>query len=535
MQYLHVSSGQAQFLSELPDSGHVLLHIDIPNQQVYPLPLLITPVNCIYLVTFDLPEKKQEEKALKAIRDTLKDVYAYSRCLGEESVLGAELHSIKPDVFLVGLQREEKDRSSFAQRLQEMLGTRSYERLIVRSASNDPYWTIQGAELSIHDNPALLSKILGKCCPPPKLIHQSLTCHCKLLQKFKDNPFVLYEDLKAKGADVVSGVTEDLNLEQFLEVLHCFGFIFYCSLPELEQSEKVVVLQPQYLRQLFMKVQERSKEARWFTTTDLLSTAGKHIRDRQKWFQAMCTSMGLVVERSISVKPEYVFVIGLEQECDLPERAHYSVDPLLVTYRPPDFEEKADDCLLPSPLFPAFVTTFLKKLKERNKKQKKPREPIAMKRHYLHVSVNGTMHIHVIERDSFIEIGLQRFHVGLPIANEAEQLDRLQQSCQDAKAIVSESAKSATDRLYLNSKHLQYGFLCHPENKAVDRFGEFDPEEGILTCSCCDMPKDPTPEQQIWFSKVDHEKVCYLCMYVCLNLQCIDIIMVCARPNIVMV
>ena len=500
MQYLHVSSGRAQRLSELPDNGHVLLCIDIPNQQVYPLPLLITPVKCVYLVTFDLPEGKEEvKKALKAIRDTLKDVYAYS-----ETALGANLGGTKSEVFLVGLQKEEKDWSSFSQQLSDMLKSRPYERLIVPCEGDDLYWTNHGEELSIYDNHALLSRIHRDCCSPPQSTRQSLECHRALLQRFKDDPFVLYKEVEAKMAGVVSGVTESSNLQQFLEVLHSFGFIFYCSPPNLAQSENVVVLQPQYLRQLFLQVQERSKECKWFTTADLMGTAGKHINDKQKWFLAMCTSMGLVIERSIRGQANHVFVMGLERECNLPERAHYSVDPLLVTYGPEYMVQMGDNYLLPSPLFPAFINNFLKKLQKRYK-SKKP--PIAMKRHHLHVSVQGTTHIHVVERDSFVEIGLQQCHVD-DLA-EGEQLKKLQQTCRDIYNIVSESAQSATTSLRLDGKSLQYGFLCHPESsEQVDRFGEFEPDNDTLTCSCCSAPLAPTPQQKIWFSDIDREKVC---------------------------
>jgi len=75
----------------------------------------------------------------------------------------------------------------------------------------------------------------------------------------------------------------------------------------LKQSDKVIVLQPQYLRQLFVQVQERSKQGKWFDTEDLLGTAGEHIWDKQKWFQAMCMSMGLVIERSIRGQPNHVW------------------------------------------------------------------------------------------------------------------------------------------------------------------------------------------------------------------------------------
>ena len=522
MQYLHVSSGGAQRLSELPDNGHVLLHIDIPNQQVYPLPLLITPVKCVYLVTFDFPEGKEEgKKALKAIHDTLKDVYTYWSCLSDkpgknacsESGLGADSGSMKPEVFLVGLQREEKNWSSFSQDLSDMLKSRPYEGLIVPSDGDDLYWTNHGAELSIHDNHALRRRIHHDCCSPPQSTQQSLECHRALLQRFKNDPFVLYKEVEAKMAGVVSGVMESSSLERSLKVLHSFGFIIYCSPPNLEQSENVVVLQPQYLRQIFLQVQERSKERKWFTTADLMGTAGKHINDKQKWFAAMCTSMGLVIEGSIGAQISHIFVMGLEQECNLPERDHYSVDPLLVTYVPEGVEQMDDDYLLPSPLFPAFINNFRKNLQKQDEPKK---APIALKQHYLHVSVPGATHIHVIERDSFIEIGLQQLHVSnLPVD---EQLKKLQQMCQDIYGIVSESAIMATASVRLDANKLQYGFLSlahqgNTEAVARDRFAQCNSELNIVTCSCCNAPRAPTPQQKIWFSNVGHEKVWYaLCM-----------------------
>ena len=148
-----------------------MLRIDINNQQVYPLPLLVTPVKCVYLITFDLPEGTEEgKKALKSIRDTLKDVYAYSKCLCEESGVGGELGGMNPEVFLVGLQREEeKDWSSFSQQLSRMLETRPYRRLIVVPPNGeDLYWINCGTELSIHENHILLSKINHNCCSPPQ-------------------------------------------------------------------------------------------------------------------------------------------------------------------------------------------------------------------------------------------------------------------------------------------------------------------------------------------------------------------------------
>ena len=153
--------------------------------------------------------------------------------------------------------------------------------------------------------------------------------------------------------------------------------------------------------------------------------------------------------------------MGLERECNLPERAHYSVDPLLVTYGPEEMEQMDDNYLLPSPLFPAFINNFLKKLQKRYKSKK---APIAMKRHHLHVSVQGTTHIHVVERDSFIEVGLQQCHVeDLP---EGEQLKKLQQTCQDICNIVTKSVKSATAGLGLDDENIKNGFCPWPTEVA---------------------------------------------------------------------
>ena len=165
---------------------------------------------------------------------------------------------------------------------------------------------------------------------------------------------------------------------------------------------------------------------------------------------------------------------------------------------------------MPSPLFPAFVTAFLKKLRKHfSEKMKDP----CIKQHYLRVNVHCAAKIHVIEQDSFIEIGLQQFHVGTKHLTEDQLLQNLQQSCCDVYSIVHSSAVDATACLGLDTSSLQYGCLSHCDNAgAQDCFGEFNQKVGILTCSCCDDPLDPTPQQQIWFSMVDHHQVsCVLC------------------------
>ena len=512
----YVAPGQTQCLDiskksdwKLADEGQVLLHINIPNQQVYPLPLLITPIHCIYFVAFNLPEGKEDEmKVLKRIHDTLKDVYTYSSC--KEPGLDDSMH-VRPKVFLVGLQKEEKDRSSFTQRLRQHLKARSYERLLVFPASGDPYWTNLGTELHIHDNAALLNKIQHQCCPPPQLVHQSLVHQCELLQRFRDNPFVLYKD--------VEGAVGKSNLEQFLKILHCYGIIFY---PKSE--DVMVVLQPQYLYHLFEEVRIRSKNMQRVTTEDLFHSLPKHIADLftsaatptqhdvQEWFQRVCTNMGLVIVRYVNdVKPDYVFVNSLSPDCSPPDSTLYSVDPLLVSYG----LQEDNDCLLPSCLFPAFVTAFLKELKVYVNKQRKSGDNLPkarlrvrdMAQQYLHVSIHGSKHIHVAERDSFIEIGLQQFHISTRTVTEDDQLMKLREFCKDIYGVVSESAEYAAK--CLDSSSIRYGFyLQHHESHPVNRFGEFDPTDGSLSCCCCPAPEQSTLQQKIWFLDIEHSLVC---------------------------
>ena len=458
----------------------MLLHIDIPNHRVYPLPLLITPFPCIYMISFNLDE---EDKALKSIDDILKDMYAYS-----------EQQKVRPVVFLVGLQTEEKERSSFTKRLQHMLQTRSYDRLIVPPGGGDLHWTSCGVNL--HDDVALLRGIQSNsCCPPTQLTYQSLACHCELHHKLKNGErLVLYKDIDDEMVRTAQDTVETHNFEDILKHLHSFGLIFYHPLNGLET---VVVWQLQHLYEIFAQVQQVSKEWPKATIGNFMQTknVGIDTTEKEEWFKKLCSKVGLVIEECKDKNKDYVFVMGLDHKYEVPERAHFSVDPLLVTYRLPALDQKVDDCLLPTPFFPTFANAFLKKLNERNPKQ---RRPIDVKRHYLRVSIGRAVHIHVIDREQFIEIGLQQFHLQGANPTNAEMVVVLQKACQDVRCIVSESIHEIAN---LSSSDILLGFLCNCEC-----FGEFDLDDDTITCSKCKFPKAATPQRQIWFKNID-EKV----------------------------
>ena len=268
----------------------------------------------------------------------------------------------------------------------------------------------------------------------------------------------------------------------------------------------------------------RKQKWSYFTISDLLSKTNIPVHSKQKWFQAMCDRMGLVIEQPSTSKPEYVFVMSLEPAGVLPERAHYSVDPLLIRYWLEGIDQRSDH-FLPSLLFPKFVATFLKKLKSLKKKKAGPQPPIAMKQHYLHVHGLGNTQIHVVEQESFIEIGLQHLKVGNKSLSNGQLVTSLEKSCHDVYDIVSSAAERAADSLGLDADCLQYGCISHcAKADVVDHFGKFDPkdedydydaddndedddDDGTLTCYSCNHQQTPMPQQQIWFGKVNRKQV----------------------------
>ena len=472
-----------------PNYGHVLLHIDIPNQQVYPLPLLITPVNCVVLVTFNLPLGKDElEKEMwRRIDNTLEDVYVYSFLKDPE--LDPALHS-QPKVFLVGLQKEEKgggNMKKLAQSLDHKLRMRSYSGMLVPAKDGSLHWMhmYDGAQPVVRSN-AILSAIQehNYYCWPPRCYRQLLVRYSKLLQLFPNKSFVQYCEVEAKQAELC--IPENLSLKHLLKILHYFGLICYRSIADssLTPSKNVVVLQPQCLCQLFEQVQKLSKRKwNWVSTADLFAAAATPIpRYVQEWFKAVCIDMNLLIELPGG---DDVFVMGLEWECNPPNCEHYSVNPLLVTYKSQDSKCESDP-ISPSLLFPTFVKTFLKELKkdyvtQPNKDKKQTDlQPKVMKRNYWQLRIHmgkGVADIHVVERGSSIEIGLQQFHTKTMNQAEQEQLQELRLFCQGIHKVVS-MCTHEWDCFTLSKSSIHYHFTCcHKDEKVC-----------YIYVLCIDMP-----------------------------------------------
>ena len=484
--------------------SHILLHINVPNQQPYHLPMLITPVLCVYLVTFDL---RYQKESLSKIHSVMKNVYAlhsYRSQAGEKNHL--------PKLLLVGMHADkvkDEDRSSFTQKLNERLEKMPYHRLVEKPGSDEPFWTVEGGNLSLSGSDALSKHIKMYGCSQQLEVHQWIVRHSELLdqEKLHHAPCICYNKLKKEVGHLLSDAG-GLKFDDWLQFLHNYGFIIYHSVKVEEEAEegredhdtdKVVLLQPQCLCNLFAKVQEFCVGKDFFTVTDLFARPDAYRTvgaNNKEWFQHICIDMGLVV----AVNSDYVFLMALKggpPSC--PPCDEYSVPPLLMTFRDSNRFIVEPEYLLPSHFFAAFVTKFLRAL---TPPKGTPLDVTVMEQHYMQVK-KGTTVIHIVEHDFCIEIGLQQLDVG-KMADE-KKVKNLHAFCRDVQRAVDTTTESITERLKLATSNIRYG-LYHSreaEEGPVDSFATYVPDEQegpYLECFCCDGGVQPTtPLQRIWF------------------------------------
>ena len=484
---------------EFPHTDHVLLHIDVPNQQLYHLPLLITPVHCVYLVTFDL---REGSKALKRIHEAVKHIFAFVSCSSNSM-----LNNYKPSkVLLVGTHEEEithDQKIRFTQELRESL--EKYRGLIVKP-DDDEFWAVEADCIDIQ-NSNIFHQISSHSCQPQVQICQCMEYGSKLQEELLSKPIVLRHVSTA-------------DQKKFLAFLHDYGFIVR-RYEHLTQDDTPVVSRPQYLCELFAKALELSRKGIGeITVEDLFSSNAKLDRSVQKWFEVFCIRMGLVIEKPMGDGRHLVFVLS-RQLRPKPALRTYSVDALLVTYKP---RRQDIDCFIPPWFFPAFASEFLKILhgcKECENKLAVEIDSLA------HICVHWRVgcHIHVLEQESCIEIGFQLDAVNWNKPNvQPDYLTKLKKRCQMVKAVVAQSAEKTAEHLKSprDEADIAYGFYhtCGG-TKVIGVHALDDDDESSLDCCCCkEIPC--TPMQDIWFRDVTNCKVCNpevykVCLYIYLG------------------
>ena len=500
---------------ESADTSHVLLDIDLPNQQLYHLPLLITPVHCIYLITFDL---RNHEQSLARIHNAMKNVYALT-------LKARGPNESPPRVLLVGMHADAElaNKRSFAEKLRKLLQKMPYNRLVYKPEKPDwdePFWAVDGGDLSLSGTDPLSCAIQSSCSRHEGEVRQWIRCHKELQEKLK-GPCIPYSDLQKQIVGKASGV-EMSRFDEFLRFLHGYGFIYYHSGEEGQDADKVVLLQPEYLCKLFAEVPKLRKSRHRPTVADLMSSTAAYMEASAKhkqWFQRICIDMGLVFEvvNEMNSISDCVFLMGLEPGPSSPSRELYSVPPLLVTFKALGYDDQEEEHLLPSYFFAAFVTEFVRILTEYNSQQNKTNrqqnllQVLSMEQHYLQVRILNS-YIHVVEREVCIEIGLQQVEVpGRRLTDKKKlrdimekKMQKLHTMCKDMSGIVVGSVERLQERLKL-ALAISYGFYhSRSADDHRDAFAEFvQGDEGpYLRCCCCKPPDhESTPEQEIWFEE----------------------------------
>ena len=491
---------------EFPNTSHVLLHIDVPNQQLYHLPLLITPVHCVYLVTFDL---REEKKAFKRIHEAMKHISAFVSYSSSKSLL--ENYS-PPKVLLVGTHKKgitDDQKIIFVQRLREIL--KKYRGLILKPGDEE-FWAVEGDDIDIQ-NTNIFKEIELPSCQP-----QVPTCRCieycnELDQKFPEKTVLLPHVLKT----VVLPRVSSAEVKKFLAFLHDYGFIVYHPYQE-PLDDDTPVIQPQYLCELFATAQELRKK--WdgeVTVEGLFSSNAKLERSMKKWFEMFCIRMGLVIEQPMGDGRSLVFVLSRQLRSETASLAShvYSVDPLLVTYK---HRAKDIDCYIPPRFFPAFASAFLKILN--GHEECKDRLTVSIDQSPARIVVDWEVgcHVHVLEQESCIEIGFQLDAVNWNEHKTQPKFKKLQKRCQIVKTVVRQSAEDAVTKLNMpgGDACVEYGFYHVCDGATVIGVRVSDEDETALRC-CCPCRGTPcTPMQDIWFQDVMDCKVCSVSSVVCL-------------------
>ena len=219
---------------ESADTSHVLLDIVLSDQQLSLLPLLITPVHCIYLIMFDL---RTHQESLSRIHKAMKNVFAFT---SYQAKAGAQKES-PPRVLLVGMYADDEhaNRKSFAEKLRKLLQKMPYNRLVCKpSKPDESFWAVSGGDLSLSGTDPLSCAIQSSYSSHEGEVRQWIKCHKELQEKLMGVPCILYSHLKEHVAGKESGV-EMSRFDDFLQFLHGYNFIFYHSNEEGQDTDKV--------------------------------------------------------------------------------------------------------------------------------------------------------------------------------------------------------------------------------------------------------------------------------------------------------
>ena len=485
-------------------NSQVLLHIDTEQPQVQILPFLFTQVHCVYLVVFDL---KDHARALAYIRFAMQNIVACTLCCTRSEKADEQ----RPKVYLVCMHSDCKDMCTFEAELDhELQGC--YKELIMCN-NKRLCWDV-GADLDIQNTDDLAEHIKKHSSRLEGHVCNWIGYYCDLPTEAK---VMVYSDVK----DKMLRTLREEDFDKCLAFLHNYGFIFYAAFDDFKQedSKNAVVLQPQFLCSVINEIQKlcKDKDEDKASIGDFFSQNGARgpIRDcMQEWFQRVCTNKGLAIEDPTNGRNDFLFI------CPNPKPTReikYSVDPLLLAFN------HENEHIVPVAAFAKFVSCLLRELQKRElqqREQKKTKQgnPLRIQKlnqHTVHISMQGgRSHIHVIERESYLEIGIQLLHIEF-YQDENNTLRNLRELCEYVMDIVTYFQPDFVTQLQLIDTKVYYGFNPRCGMHCFAQYHEGKDGQYHLSCVGTRCPLQLLrPEQKIWLKAVSTEQVCYFQVYV---------------------
>ena len=479
--------------------SQVLLHIDTEQSQVQILPFLFTLVHCVYLVVFDV---KDHARALADIHFAMQNIVAHTF----HRVRSKKADEKYPKVYLVRMRADCGDICKFENELETNL-QRSYKKLIKRNKGR-LCWDVVGADLDIQNTGDLAEDIKQYNSSPEASACDWIGYYCDLRTKAK---LMVYSDVKCEMLRTL----QEEDIDKCLSFLHNYGFIFYTAFNNLKDSDNVVVLQPQCLSSVINKVHRLCNVMPLASIADFVSdpsARGPIHTCMEEWFQSVCTNMGLAIEAPTYRGNEFLFLC-LNRPPEQTPSIVYSVDPLLLAL---NHDNKH---FVPVAFFAKFVSCLLRRLEQLEKQkmttiQGRSLEIVELRQHAVHISMQGgKSHIHVIEQESCLEIGIQQLstspHQDSNPKKHENTVKRLNRLCREVKTVVDASREETVEQRKLHGSSFDYGFYSCCK-LGMQRFARYYDIDGQLHLSCVDhLHIQPIrPQQKIWLKDVSIEQVC---------------------------
>ena len=482
---------------------------------------------------------KDQQEATLSLQERTKDQHDVTQGQQKEAQKYLTLASSSPSVFIVGTHLDKIEESkqqrtlrSISQKIEMEITKKPYRHISRRCVDKEQvFWAVDNrkAEDLTGDNLKLVNKLCKHVMEGSNDAVATIPLRWMLLavgSKSDDSlpKFYGYKELftLCKAKNLVKDLGE---YDTMLYVFHTLG-LFYFPILSLDISgtrrkpaaKDLVFTHPdcfyeatsQVLRMCCNPKQSPDAKAACplpgvICNTALLLKAAKldHHID-QAWFMELLADLRIVAKQ---LSGEYIFPAALRRsKVKLPERL--SAAPLFLTFTLADLEATN---YIPTGILCAFISEIitahgweadLESISRRHIAFTVPQNQEEMK--------DVSVHVHILERTSHIEIGLQMKSPSLGLCLSVKEIAHV---CHSVRKTIEESLSAAWRSIYGSAScPLRLGFQCTQHSKRGKRahiaMFESDGCEYLLSCSegrtgdCC---QEITVDQHLWLPEVTNK------------------------------